>query len=302
MEQSEITNLTLPPEPQDTFTLPILEKNANGWEGKCKTFRVVHNVINIKYSDGNPNRVPSAEQRVRTVDDEGNFSHHVQLSENEEIFQLWMRKIGPYLGDWVLGKGRNGTFRSNPLHLVHILGLVLTKPVSPEWKLMKFPPGYTLWLHKSGVETDPANPRTDAYLHGALHLGPTVGRTNTHAPSPTLFRSPMEFVEHAIWLMRGGAGRCRCKYCEPGQNQLDINRRLNRGGTDDSDAESEQGEGGGEGSDVGRQSSSSSSRRRGAGAQARRVRRARRDRSPPIMAKDYRVGNDAAAAPPAGPA
>ena len=100
--------------------------------------------------------------------------------------------------------------------------------------------------------------------------------------------------------MRGGAGRCRCKYCEPGQNQLDINRRLNRGGTDDSDAESEQGEGGGEGSDVGRQSSSSSSRRRGAGAQARRVRRARRDRSAPIMAKDYRVGNDAAAA--AGPA
>jgi len=281
MEQSEITNLTLPPELQDTFTLPTLTRNSNGWEGKCKTFRVVHNVINIKHSDGDPNRVPSAEQRVRTIDDEGNFSVHVKISENDPLFQLWMHKIGPYLGDWVLGKGRN---------------------VSPEWKLMKFPQGYTLWLHKTGVETDPANPRTDAYLHGAPHLGPTVGRTNTHAPSPTVFRSPMEFVEHAIWLMRGGAGRCLCKYCEPGQNQLDINRRLNRGGTDDSDAESEQGAQG-EGGDVGQQSSSSSSRRRGAGAQARRVRRTRRNRPVPIMAKDYRVGNDdSPAAPPAGPA
>jgi hypothetical protein len=88
MEQSGITNLTLPPEPQDTFTIPNLNKNANGWEGKCKTFRVVHNVINIKYSDGNPNRVPSAGQRVRTVDHEGNFSHHVQLSEHDPLYQL----------------------------------------------------------------------------------------------------------------------------------------------------------------------------------------------------------------------
>src|SRR5260221_14504075 len=31
----------------------------------------------------------------------------------------------------------------------------------------KFPEGYTLWQHKKGVETDPANPQTDAYLHGA---------------------------------------------------------------------------------------------------------------------------------------
>jgi hypothetical protein len=131
----------------------------------------------------------------------------------------------------------------------------------------------------TGVDTDPANPRIDAYLHGAPHLGPPNPRSQQ---TPTVFRSPMEFVEHAIWLMKGSTGQCRCQYCEPNQTQTDINRRLNHNvEVDDSEPQSD-------GSGTVR--ASSASRRRGASAGTRRPRRARRDRSPPIMAKDYRVG------------
>jgi len=87
--------------------LPELIKGPNGWSGRCDVFRVVDNVINIKNSDANSNRTPSVEQRERRVE-EGIFQQHVQLSSNEHIYQLWMCKIGPYLGDWVLGKGRHG--------------------------------------------------------------------------------------------------------------------------------------------------------------------------------------------------
>src|SRR6266850_2426878 len=175
---------------------------------------------------------------------------------------------------------------------------------SPEWKLVKFPEGYTLWLHKSGVETDPANPRLDAYLYGAPHLGPTASRTPSAPPAPTVFRSPMEFVEHAIWLMRRGAGQCHCKYCHPGQNQLDIILRLDRGKVeDDEDGDViviDVDDGAAAGSGSGGSSSgpfAAASRGRGAGTRGRRGRRARRDRSPPIMAKDYRVGNTSSGPP-----
>ena len=207
---------------------------------------------------------------------------------------------------------------------------------SPEWKLLKFPEGYTLWLHKTGVQADPANPRTDAYLHGAPHLGSTAGRTSNLPPSPTVFRSPMEFVEHAIWLMRRGTGQCQCKYCTPGQNQIMINLRLDHESVDDGDddvivVDGDDGSGGGGGGGAGGSAgsgsgsggggvdngggaggagSASSSRQssgaprgRGASAHARRGRRIRREREKvmPIMAKDYRVGNqDSGPAP--GPA
>jgi hypothetical protein len=83
--------------------------------------------------------------------------------------------------------------------------------------------------------SDRGNPRTDAYLYGAPHLGPSTARAQSNS---TLFRSPMEFVPHAIWLMRGKTGQCECKYCIPGQNQKVINRRLNHGVDADSDRES----------------------------------------------------------------
>jgi hypothetical protein len=208
-----------------------------------------------------------------TLDEDGIFSEHVLVPYDDHIYQLWMHKIGPYLGDWVLGK---------PHH------------VSPRWKLMRFPDNYTLWKHKKGFDTDPANPRMDPYLYGAPHLGPRTARTSHMQLAPTIFRSPMEFVEHAIWLMRGSAGQCQCKYCTPGQSQREINLRLNRGVHHDSDPESDDDDNDGDGGagspgGAGRNAkhAASSSRRRGTGNGARR---GRRDRSPEITFKDYRVG------------
>ncbi|KAH9046764.1 hypothetical protein EDB84DRAFT_1435312 [Lactarius hengduanensis] len=130
-------------------------------------------------------------------DESGNFSQHVQQFKGDPVFQLWMTKIGPYLADWVLDKRDDPTALRLP------------------WRLLDFPQGYTLWVHLTGDQSDPANPRTDAYLHGSAHK---------------IFRSPMEFVEHAIWLMKSGSvgDQCLCKYCTPGQNQRAINRRLDR--------------------------------------------------------------------------
>ncbi|KAI9464298.1 hypothetical protein F5148DRAFT_186266 [Russula earlei] len=247
-------------EPQGNPELQYdLKRGQKGWNGKGEFFRVLDNVIRIKHTDANFQNTPSAEERIRTVDDEGNFSQYSLIEIGSPLHRLWMDKIGPYLGDWVL--------RKNP-------------QTSPPWKLLKFPDGYTLWLHKTGVQTDPANPRTDAYLYGAPHLGP---RTRSRSQNTiTVFRSPMEFVEHAIWLMKGCEGRCLCKYCTPGQSQRDINARLNHGLRTESDSDDSDGGGG---------TGPQSSRRRGAGSQGRRPRHTKRDRSPPIMAKDYRVGN-----------
>lgn len=158
------------------------------------------------------------------------------------------------------------------------------------WKLIGFPEGYTLWVHFTGDKTDPANPRTDAYLYGSREH--------------KIFRSPMEFVEHAIWLMKGGddsGTACLCKYCTPGQNQRAINRRLNR---TDADADEDEDEDGSDGGAAPTPSALNAQRHpifrnrpanpaAVASAAARRARRAaRRERSPNmIMAKDYRRGN-----------
>jgi len=231
-------------------------------------------VIKIKNSDGDPSIVPTEQQRRKTYDEFGNYSQYVQQYKTDDVFQLWMSKIGPYLADWALD------MRNDPT--------ALTLP----WRLIDFPAGYTLWVHLTGESRDPANPRTDAYLYGSPHK---------------IFRSPMEFVEHAIWLMKrgGSAGRlqCLCKYCTPGQSQRAINSRLNHGldGDDDED--------GSDGAAAGPAATGAAlsalrhpifRRRPGAGAvvaatasaRARRERRtAKRERSPGIKAKDYRVGN-----------
>ncbi|KAH9959825.1 hypothetical protein BC827DRAFT_442335 [Russula dissimulans] len=235
-----------------------LQRGVDGWSlaGSNENFGLRLNIIKIKHSDANRDNMPTEEERKKTVDQQGNFSQHVLLGPGDDTYKLWMEKTGPYLGHWVLGKS---------LH------------VSPPWKLLKFPEGYTLWLHKTGSITDPANPRTDAYLHGAPHLGPHNGRSQGF---PTVFRSPMEFVEHAIWLMKGGAGSCLCKYCQPGQSQNDINSRLDPLGRERAPDDDDGGSG-----------DSRRGRGGGPGSQARRVRRAKRERSPAIMAKDYRVGN-----------
>jgi Transcription-silencing protein, cryptic loci regulator Clr2 len=328
MDQSEMGHYPTPPHDNNVTLVPELRRSRDGWSGKGwtadgETWRVVNNIIKIRYSDADYNRVPSEEQRKRTVDNEGNFSEYVRASEDNHLYQLWMRKIGRLLADWVLQKGLYGASNGNPFYLprtrTNDRGKKKNLTASPPWKLIRFPEGYTLWIHKSGVETDPANPRIDAYLYGAPHLGPTTGRTLSAPPAPTIFRSPMEFVEHAIWLMRRGAGQCLCKYCTPGQNQIAINLRLYRGNLDNDNDDAvtvtvTDGDGndgaaaaaaagaagaagsgsGGDGSGGGGSSSGPSaaaSRGRATGTRSRRGRRAKRDRSPPIMAKDYRVGN-----------
>ncbi len=142
---------------------------------------------------------------------------------------------------------------------------------------MKFPDNYTLWIHKKASEADRGNPRHDAYLYGAPHLGPTSPRTGRSPMAPTIFRSPMEFVPHAIWLMKGSTpGACVCKYCKPGQKQTAINSWLNHG-NDDSDDEDED-------------DNERRARKGAAGTRPRPTKRARSDPAPKIMAKDYRVG------------
>jgi len=294
MNQSDMANST--GQQENVIPLPQLEKGPNGWSGKFKHFRVSENVIRIKNTDADISHIPSAGQRQWSEDEEGNFSVYEEITESDNhLYQLWMNKVGPYLADWVLHKSPHGAFFFPCSFLQHVLidGEHLT--ASPPWKLLKFPENYTLWVHKKGFDTDPANPRIDAYLHGAPRLGPATPRSPQL--SPTVFRSPMEFVEHAIWLMKGGddsGQQCRCKYCEPDQSQTEINDRLNHGviviDDDDDDHDPESGDGAGSGGvRTTTNNSASSASRRGRGG-ARRVRRAKRDRSPPIMAKDYRVG------------
>jgi hypothetical protein len=281
-------------------------KSHAGYTGSNEHFGVRENVIKIKNSDGVLDHIPSEEQR-RGTEEDGKFSQYELQKTRDDTYQLWMNKIGPYLGDFALGLPRRGAFLSFAVAVFFSRRFVLTtRPVftlvNPPWKLMKFPSNYTLWVNKSGVTTDRANPRHDAYLYGAPrpHLG---SRT-------TIFRSPLEFVPHAIWLMRGSTGQCDCKYCLPGQAQKDINRRLDHGvDLDDSDSGSVDDD-----DDNGTvffllpppidnpnlililpsaSSAASSSHRRGANAGRVRARRVRRDRTPPInieIARDYRVG------------
>ncbi|KAH9019208.1 hypothetical protein EDB84DRAFT_1517747 [Lactarius hengduanensis] len=93
------------------------------------------------------------------------------------------------------------------------------------WTLAAFPTGYELFLHKSPRPQGSAGStlRRDFLLYGS-----------TDVP---FFSSPLEFVRHAEWLMRGAhrtpdrsrAPRCECKYCDvDGRNQKQsvISREL----------------------------------------------------------------------------
>jgi hypothetical protein len=99
--------------------LPVLRKGRDGWSGKAENFNVRDNVIKIKVTDANPSYVPTVEQRQLTMDEEGNFSQHVQLNASDDLFQLWMCKIGPYLADWGLNKNPYGAFIAGTLLAFH---------------------------------------------------------------------------------------------------------------------------------------------------------------------------------------
>lgn len=117
------------------------------------------------------------------------------------------------------------------------------------WTLAAFPTGYELFLHKSPrPHASPSSvPRRDFVLYGAclspvpLFLLPPRPTTDAlrRAGSTDVpcFASPLEFVRHAHWLMRGAhrtpdksrAPRCECKYCDvDGRNQKQsvISREL----------------------------------------------------------------------------
>jgi hypothetical protein len=287
MNQSDVIDLSTEEEYPPDFDLQLV--NNEGWKGGNENFRVLGNVIKIKQSDGDATIVPTMEQRQKMYDREGNYSQHRQLFPKSPIFQLWMRKIGPYLADWVLDM-RNDRAWPPPFHKSLFLtrrdatlGTALTIP----WRLIGFPTGYTLWVHLTGDHADPANPRTDVYLYGSPHK---------------IFRSPMEFVEHAIWLMKGGDRQCLCKYCTPGQSQRAINHRLNHGGAGNDDDDDSGGDGAAAPhhhipvADINATRHPLFRDRPGAGlaaaAAATARRRARRDLSSgPINAKDYRTWN-----------
>ncbi len=63
-------------------------------------------------------------------------------------------------------------------------------------------------------------------------IRPTRRRTRIFTAHRSL-SSTMEFVEHAIWLMRRKVGKWLCKYCTPAQDQLDINTWLDCGEPED---------------------------------------------------------------------
>jgi hypothetical protein len=98
------------PQPQQN-AVAQLRRGPNGWSGTGKFYRVMDNVIKIKNSDGDKNHVPTPEQRIFAYDEQDNFSQHVLLTKNDDLYQLWMAKIGPCLADWVLGKNPEGAFR-----------------------------------------------------------------------------------------------------------------------------------------------------------------------------------------------
>ena len=109
MNQSDTNNSTeeYPAQSPQEFRL---RRTNDGWTGKHENFRVVNNVIKIKYSDADENIAPTEQQRRKMYDASGNYSQHKQLFQEDHVFQLWMSKIGPYLADWVLNKRNDGAW------------------------------------------------------------------------------------------------------------------------------------------------------------------------------------------------
>ncbi|KAH9970642.1 hypothetical protein BGW80DRAFT_1329066 [Lactifluus volemus] len=117
--------------------------------------------------------------------------HDIIEPEEEENSHRWRTEIAKYLAPLIL--------------IVPTMGRL-------PWTLADFPQGYVLLLHKSPRPrrrvSSSSVPRRDFYLYGATDVA--------------TFASPLEFVKHAEWLMRGAhrtldtrrAPRCACTYCD----------------------------------------------------------------------------------------
>jgi len=87
-----------------------LKKTHDGYEGSNVHFGLKYNVIKIKNTDAVHDHKPSEEQCQLSVDEKGIFSQYEQQQNGDETYQSWMRKIGPYLADWVLHLPRHRAF------------------------------------------------------------------------------------------------------------------------------------------------------------------------------------------------
>lgn len=134
------------------------------------------------------------------------------------------------------------------------------------WTLADFPAGYELYLHKSPrPRPSPQTvPRRDFLLYGKLNALPSPHFTHlkreklTGSTDVPFFASPLEFVLHAEWLMRGAhrtpdksrAPRCACKYCDVdvrGRKQSAISKELRARRADVLASLGEDGDGDGDG-------------------------------------------------------
>lgn len=114
-----------PPPQMDLLDLNLTESQGNvtqpqwdqgpwrghdGYVGSNDHFKVKYNIIKIKNTDAVIDNLPSEELRERKYDDEGGFSYYEEQRLRDDVYQLWMNKIGPYLADWVLNLPRRGAF------------------------------------------------------------------------------------------------------------------------------------------------------------------------------------------------
>ncbi|KAN0126289.1 hypothetical protein V8E53_015212 [Lactarius tabidus] len=110
------------------------------------------------------------------------------------------------------------------------------------WALAAFPQGYELYPTNRPARTRTGVPRRDFLLYGPIEVlsrhpieGPVTSLYGSTDVPP--FASPLDFVLHAEWLMRGAhrtvdksrAPRCKCNYCDVdvrNREQSEISREL----------------------------------------------------------------------------
>ncbi|CAH1755925.1 12903_t:CDS:2, partial [Entrophospora sp. SA101] len=135
--------------------------------------------LKLLVSDGPPNHNIST---TPITDENGTIAYYRPILPNEGKEKLWLEKIGKGLETWlkIFGEFKNKIIGS---------------------KLIEFPAGYLLFEHiKIYKERDD---RSDNYLFGGKYR----------------FRSPNEFIPHAIYLASDGSVPCACIYCFKSQQE-----------------------------------------------------------------------------------
>ncbi|KAH9010438.1 hypothetical protein EDB85DRAFT_2161283 [Lactarius pseudohatsudake] len=192
-------------------------------------------------TDGDNSRRPT-EHDILELDEESPLrdNYYLRIPLEHPDSDRWRSEIAKYLAPLVLGGKSRTRIRVAYLFWENAHAYNREKPTIPNWArahiptatmgrlpwtLAAFPTGYELFLHMSPRPQGSAGStlRRDFLLYGS-----------TDVP---FFSSPLEFVRHAEWLMRGAhrtpdrsrAPRCECKYCDvDGRNQKQsvISREL----------------------------------------------------------------------------